>query len=283
VARLEYKYLVPRSRLSRLRQKLAPFVELDPYAAAEPNGEYTVRSIYFDTPGLDCYTQKLSGIHTRRKIRIRGYGTHREDAFAILEIKRKADMRVRKNRSFVFHSHLHELLASGDVEKNILIRSAPETEQALHSARAFLFHLFRYSMYPVVLVVYEREAFLGRFDSSVRLTFDKRLRGRAHPRLESLFADEGLNGAMGEHFILEVKFETTMPTWVESALEEFELERQALSKYTICLEREGLGSRSRWSGYLSSMRGERPFGADFGRLTTSEGLTGGRFRQFGLQ
>jgi hypothetical protein len=269
VARLEYKYLVPRSQLSPLRRRLAPFVELDPYAATEPDGEYTVRSIYFDTPGLDCYTQKLSGIHTRRKIRIRCYGTHQEDAFAILEIKRKADMRVSKNRSFIFHSHLHELLASGDVEKNILIRSAPETEQALRSARAFLFHLFRYSMYPVVLVVYEREAFLGRFDPSVRLTFDKRLRSRAHPRVESLFAEEGLSGAMGEHFILEVKFQTAMPTWVESVLEEFELERRALSKYSICLEEEGLGNQSRWSSYLSSMRGERPFGVDFGRLAAS--------------
>jgi len=49
-------------------------------------------------------------------------------------------------------------------------------------------------------------------------------------------------------------------------LAEFDLERRALSKYAICLEEVGLGNQSRWSSYLSSMRGERPFGVDFGRL-----------------
>lgn len=258
MGRLEYKYLVPWDELDRLRRALAPFVEIDSFAGAEEEQEYTVRSIYFDTPGLACYVQKEAGIHTRRKLRIRGYGALREDSLVVLEIKRKLDMRVSKNRAFLPFAGLEQLLSSGDVERFVLTRSAAQQAQTLQSARAFLFHLYRYSMYPVVLVAYEREAFFGRFDPSVRLTFDKGLRGRGHPPLAELFAEDGLNSAIDEHFILEVKFQDRMPSWAASILEDFGLERRALSKFGICLDNEGVGetlsSHSAWAAYLPPVR-----------------------------
>jgi len=124
VGRLEFKYLVPWGELDRLRRALAPFVEIDSFAGAEPDQQYTVRSIYFDTPGLACYVQKEAGIHTRRKLRIRGYGAPREDSLVVLEIKRKLDMRVSKNRAFLPFAGLEQLLSSGDVERFILTRGA---------------------------------------------------------------------------------------------------------------------------------------------------------------
>jgi hypothetical protein len=212
-----------------------------------------VRSIYFDTPGLACLVQKEAGIHTRRKLRVRGYGARREDSLVVLEIKRKFDMRVSKNRAFLPYAGLAALLASGDVERFILTQDTARQAQSLQSARAFLFHLYRYAMHPVVLVAYEREAFFGRFDPSVRLTFDKGLRGRGYPPLAELFAEEGLTRVMSEHFILEVKFQEGMPSWIGAILEDFGLERRALSKFGICLERERMGrgasSRAVWAAY----------------------------------
>lgn len=253
MGRMEYKYLVRCEELPRLRHVITPFVEMDSFAAAAPCREYTVRSIYFDTPGLASYYQKDAGIHTRRKLRVRGYGKLRNDSLVVLEIKRKYNMEVRKARAFLRFTALEELIATGAVEQHVQTGASSQRIQAEQDARAFLYHLHRYSMLPVVLVAYEREAFLGRFDPRVRLTFDKVLRGRVYPDLHMLFDEGVLRNAMSEHFILEVKFEAGMPTWAAAIIEDFGLERQALSKFGICLENEGLGgaksSRFAWAAY----------------------------------
>jgi hypothetical protein len=88
-----------------------------------------------------------------------------------------------------------------------------------------------------VLVVYDREAFLGKFDPSLRLTFDKNLRGMIFPSLAMLYDEDCLKSAMPKHFIFEVKFfRGTLPAWVKSILKRYEVPRMALSKFTICLD-----------------------------------------------
>jgi hypothetical protein len=252
--RFEYKYLVPWDQLDRLRRALTPFVEVDSFAGAEPDQQYTVRSVYYDTPGLACYVQKEAGIHTRRKIRIRGYGVQNHDSMVVLEIKRKRNILGRKTRAFLPFSVLEELLSTGDVERCVQTRQKEHHAKAQQSARAFLYHLYRYSLFPVILVVYEREAFFGRFDPTVRLTFDKGLRGRAYPPVAELYSEAGLHSVIAEHFILEVKFGDKMPSWAGAILEDFGLERRALSKFAICLESEAAGvhvtSQAAWAAYL---------------------------------
>lgn len=254
MGRNEYKYLVRRSELDRLRRALVPFAAMDSFAAAEPTQDYTVRSVYFDTPGLACYYQKEAGIHTRRKLRVRGYGMLHGDSLVVLEIKRKSDALGRKSRAFVRYDGLEELLASGDVERFVHPRDLTQRAQAQQNGRAFLFYLHRYSMLPVILVVYEREAFVGRFDPTVRVTFDKGLRARAYPALGELFCEDVLAGVAADHFILEVKFGDRMPSWIAAIVEDFGLERQALSKFGICLEAQGvlsgLSSRAWWAAYV---------------------------------
>ena len=114
MSRFEYKYLVPIKKLSRLRQALSPFVELDKHARNE-SGEYTVHSLYFDTYSLDYYYQKLAGIQHRKKIRIRGYNEQERDSLIFLEIKRKNNMEVLKNRAPLFFRHIRDIFINSDV------------------------------------------------------------------------------------------------------------------------------------------------------------------------
>jgi hypothetical protein len=242
--RLEYKYLVPVEDLAALRGALAPFVEADGHAR-QPGG-YTVRSIYFDTPALDCYHQKEAGLQRRQKLRLRGYGAQQPQSLAFLEIKRKDDMAISKSRCPVPYRQIRALFASGDVGAHV--PETPGFPRAAAEARGFFFHLYRRALRPTVLVVYEREAFYQHFDPSVRLTFDKELRSRLYPAVEELFAEEDLEPSLAGHFILEIKFSERFPSFLRALLEEFRLERRALSKYTICLETHHLpwqGSRQR--------------------------------------
>lgn len=58
LTKIEYKFLVPESKLDNLRSDLTPFTELDKYSEIDDRKEYTVRSIYYDTPGFECYVEK---------------------------------------------------------------------------------------------------------------------------------------------------------------------------------------------------------------------------------
>ena len=53
--RFEFKYLVPMEQYISLKAVMMPFLKRDRFAQQQPNGLYTVRSIYFDTPGFDMY------------------------------------------------------------------------------------------------------------------------------------------------------------------------------------------------------------------------------------
>ena len=232
--RLEYKFLVPVSLIDSIRADINPFVNLDPFAKKQNSGEYTVRSIYYDTPKFDCYHEKIEGIKVRKKYRIRGYNLPEQNKIAFLEIKRKYNNHINKNRAPIFNQNLKPFLISRDLDKHILSFSGNGKEK--NDAQRFLFHYYRFRLKPVVLINYEREAFVGRFDSSFRITFDKNLRSAAFPSLESLYKEDQMKYVLMNYFILEVKFHSGLPKWIKSILTRSNLSRKSLSKYTICLE-----------------------------------------------
>jgi hypothetical protein len=238
--RLEYKYLVPEEALVPLREWMRPFVKSDRHMGLA--GEYTVRSIYFDTGDLDYYYQKEAGIQHRRKLRIRAYGEEDEEALAFLEIKRKDDMAISKARAVFRFGDGEALFASGDLERYLY--NAGEDPQALKEGQSFFFHLYRYALMPTILICYEREAFFGQRDPSLRLTLDKNLRSSPFPRVSELYSEGRQRRSLAGHFILEIKFGGLMPGWLKGLLEHYQLERRALSKYAICMEEQRIPQRS---------------------------------------
>jgi hypothetical protein len=230
--RLEYKYLVPNGLVDEIRADLQPYMEVDEFAGK--HGEYTVRSVYYDTPGFDCYHEKLAGLKARTKFRIRGYDRPDDGSIVFLEIKRKNGGLIAKNRAPLLYRDLDSFFASRDFA---YIRSFTGTEREQRDASRFLYHFYGRGLRPAVLVVYDREAFHGRFDRSLRLTLDKNLRGAIFPSLRMLYDEGCLNHAMARHFVLEVKFfRGTLPAWVRAMIGRYDLPRMALSKFTICLD-----------------------------------------------
>jgi hypothetical protein len=232
--RTEYKYLVPMGQLDELRELVLPHVEMDAYAAARPEHEYTVRSLYLDTPNMDYYHEKLAGLKERKKIRIRGYNEISASAPVFLEIKRKKGKAVLKTRSKLLHQDLFTFLETSDIERFIAASSKPG--DAEESARQFLFHFHRYSLRPIITVAYEREAFFFKFDRGLRITFDKNLRFHNDAGLDSLLRETGDLYAMPGSFILETKSDSGFPIWLRLILSRLGLNQEALSKYTICID-----------------------------------------------
>lgn len=233
--RLEYKYLVPNNLVDPIRSDLLPYMELDPFAGKQTSNEYTVRSVYYDTPNFHCYEEKMDGLKVRKKFRIRGYNQPDDKSIVFLEIKRKYEGFIDKNRAPLLYKDLDALFSYPDLDKYIISFSKSDKEKK--DAQRFLYHYYRKGLRPAVLVVYDREAFFGKFDPTLRLTFDKNLRGMIFPSLNILYNEDCLKYAMSQHFIFEVKFfRGTLPAWVKSIIKRYELPRMALSKFTICLD-----------------------------------------------
>ena len=233
--RIEYKYLVPNELMGELRAQILPYLRLDPPPGGGNRADYTVRSVYYDTPRFECYDGKADGLRMRNKFRIRGYGCGENRSVVFLEIKRKCESFIRKHRAPLAHDDVQAFLASRDVDRYIQCKSGSSREK--EDELRFLYHYGRHGLRPTVLVVYEREAFAGKFDQSLRVTFDKNVRGSAFPTLEQLYDDSQLVFALPGRFIFEVKFfRYALPAWVRSIVRQYELPRMALSKYAMCLD-----------------------------------------------
>lgn len=232
--RHEKKYLVPIEKIDALRSRFAPFLIPDIFSETKTiHPEYVVRSIYFDTHQTVSYFEKIEGLRDRKKFRIRGYGSDAMNAKVVLEIKRKVEDRVTKNRAFLDFTKAQQLLKDGDLSKvfdNSLKKDAED-------ASRFMFNIKRYNLAPKTLIVYQREAYHGRFDSGVRVTFDKNIKHKDNPKVEGLFSNFGLKKMWRGNFILEVKyFDGEMPSWAKSIIQEFSLRNDALSKYARGIE-----------------------------------------------
>jgi len=231
--RYERKYLVPYMLLDKIRARISPFVCTDKYCLPTEHDyqQYTVRSIYLDTPHMDCHEEKTEGVELRKKFRIRTYNSYDPKAIAIFEIKRKIQNRIRKHKALTFVDRVEPLIHSSDIFK--YLRDVSCTEE-VEDAQRFFFHVKKRNLRPSVLITYEREAYFGKLDGAVRITFDKNIRSFLYPRFSDLFREENLKHLFPTHFILEIKYYTDeMPTWAKSLVQEFRLRNDALSKYTI--------------------------------------------------
>lgn len=82
--RNEWKYYISLWEAEILKQRLLPFMQMDPYAK---DGKYTIRSLYFDDYWNSSYEQKMMGVDDRKKWRVRIYDY--SDSSIKLERKKK--------------------------------------------------------------------------------------------------------------------------------------------------------------------------------------------------
>lgn len=231
--RYEFKYLVPSEQYGALRTALQPFLAADRFAMQQPNGRYTVRSIYFDTADFEMYHTKINGIAHRLKVRLRGYNLGQDDSTVFMEIKRKYEGPILKNRSDATFGLVKKLFAGASFDELSSQIQNPD------NARRFFYQILSRNLQPVVNVIYEREPYVGKNldpENDFRVTFDLQLRGQAYPTVANLFEEVGPQYAYPGFFILEVKFNRFCPAWMKPLLEDFQLRKEPASKYVGAID-----------------------------------------------
>jgi len=217
---------VPLFLISELRCRVMRFMTHDPHCLEMPDRRYPVNSVYFDTPHMRYYHEKIDGLPVRRKVRIRYYRTAPDEGLAYLEIKRKIHEIVRKVRVRVPFAAGQRLIAG---ELDLTLGGEPLPPDP--AASAFEYRLIGENLSPVVLIRYLREAFGSPDDPGLRVTFDSDCRSAVASHWREFFDPADENWFDPGTFVLEVKFSGWQPVWLRSLIREFNLQQEAISKY----------------------------------------------------
>ena len=224
--RHEHKYYISEAGHAQLSALLASVLQRDRHS--DRNGEYFIRSLYFDDAFDTAYYTKVDGVERRDKYRIRIYNCSDEAIF--LERKHKEGDCIIKNSVRITRRLCDQLIAGRpdglDASQNPLLRD--------------MFREMRVNaLHPVVIVDYAREAYMHPAEN-VRITFDKRL----HTGLFSKdIFNPNLNGISPiepGQVILEVKYDRFLPDYIRSLLSTIPSDHCAISKYTRCRRFEPL-------------------------------------------
>lgn len=222
--RHECKFVVPESVAARILQRVGPFVQPDPFAANSPTHTYPIASLYLDDPHNTLYRETVEGRPTRYKLRVRSYSDDPTKP-VFLEVKRRVDRVVQKLRCPVPRSALPALLAG----QTSVLDGLPD--QKLASLREFLRLQQLSRAVPRILVRYDRQAYVGRDEEDLRVTFDRRL--AALPQADAVVrvVDGHYESLPPQGIVLELKFTDRCPHWMLDAVRACELRRTSFSKY----------------------------------------------------
>jgi SPX domain protein involved in polyphosphate accumulation len=220
--RHECKFVVPETVAGRVRQFLLPFVEPDPFAARWTDHTYPIASLYLDNAVNTLYRQTIEGRAHRYKLRVRAYDDH-PGSQVFVEVKRRLDRVVQKVRCAIPRCCLPAVLAGNAAVPGV----APQQAQALQEF-ARLTVLQR--AFPRLIVRYRRQAYVGRDEPDVRVTFDRQIGSSPESapivRHAGRFEPIAVRGV-----VLELKFTDRCPSWLQDAVRSCELHRRSFSKY----------------------------------------------------
>ena len=224
--RHELKYIISEGEHKLLSTRIKACLKQD-YHASINGGEYFIRSLYFDDPFDSALWEKSSGVASRDKFRIRIYN-HSDDAIK-LERKHKEGQYIKKDSVSISRE-----------DCDAIIRGNCDCLKHNDSPFAMQFYgIFKANhLRPKVLVDYVREPYVFPAED-VRITFDKNV--RTAMRCTELFNPNAitypvwdLNGCM----ILEIKFNDSLPQYVQELLTLGAAQRTAASKYVFCRQYE---------------------------------------------
>ena len=216
--RHEWKHEISRSDLLSIRSRLRAFAQPDPHAA---NGQYLIRSLYFDNLQDKALREKIDGVNRREKFRIRYYNG--DTSFIHLEKKSKLNGLGTKY-SALLSKDAAQKIVDGDIDWML---SSPD------SLVQELYCKMRYQgLRPRTIVDYTREPFIYR-PGNVRVTFDYNIR-------TGLSCTDFLNTdcitvpAGDPVVILEVKWDEYLPSIIRDAVQTPGRRVTAFSKYAQC-------------------------------------------------
>ena len=218
--RQEFKFYVTTSSVAELRSYLKEIMELDENADTK-NSQYTITSLYFDTPNEDDFEDKVDGLKSREKFRLRVYD--HKDSLVKFESKRRVETAINKTSAIIPREEVDQILKGN---YKYLLESENDFLKMSYAK------LISNGYKPKVIVEYDREAYFLPY-GNIRITFDLNLRTyNSEIDLMNLVSpsipifEDNLQ-------ILEVKHSIPLPSHLKLVLSKIPAARNAISKFVL--------------------------------------------------
>lgn len=235
-ARFELKYVLPLAERDLL---LARFGDrLLPDTLGGPTGRYPVVSLYCDSSDRKCYWDAWRGVPSRRKLRLRLYGTQDGSlpSVTFLEIKHRDGNEGAKRRVLMPLAQALALINGGEVPAAGLAEA-----RILEEARQLVADDgFR----PACVIRYDRHAyrFVGADGAEqLRITFDHGIRSRFDGLTPQPEDDRCTLPALADgQCLMEVKGATSAPYDFAAYLSARRIFPSSFSKYSESVRHHGV-------------------------------------------
>lgn len=212
--RIEKKYIVDEPTYEKLIKKLDGHFVKDRYYKS------TICNIYYDTPSHQLVRNSIEKPIYKEKMRVRSYGVPNDEDMVFVELKKKYKGVVYKRRIEMTLAQTRDFFAGKEVPHN-----NPQIENELK-----YFLKFYEGIAPAMYLSYDRLAYCGAEDPSLRLTFDTHILYRE----EQKELDKGIWGKellpAGVR-VMEIKIPNAMPLWLSAILDKLEIYPASFSKY----------------------------------------------------
>ena len=216
--RHEWKHEIGWGDLLALRARLRVVMAWDEHTV---NGRYQIRSLYFDNLADKALREKIDGVNSREKFRVRYYNG--DTSFILLEKKSKCCGLCSKVQAVLTRREA-QAVAAGEPET--LAESTEPLVRELYRKRV------TQGLAPKTIVDYTREPFVFA-PGNVRVTLDYHIR-------TGLGGTDFLDPACvtvpvaGDPVILEVKWDAFLPSVIRDAVQVPGTHTSAFSKYAAC-------------------------------------------------
>lgn len=219
IYRNELKHVIDAGDKAAICANLRAVARLDEHAGA--NGQYKIRSLYFDNVYDTALMEKIDGINEREKFRIRYY----DDDLSVIHLEKKV------KRNGLGYKVSADLTAE---EAQKIVNG--DTDWMPTSGRALVIELYSkmkaQGLRPKTIVDYTRTPFVYA-PGNVRVTIDENIRTGLNctdflnPNCVTIPAGEPV-------ILLEVKWDEYLPTVIQRAVQVKNRRAGAFSKYQIC-------------------------------------------------
>jgi hypothetical protein len=217
--RQEFKFYISNEEIMFLRKSLKLLMKLDENSNKK-KGLYTITSLYFDSPNNDAFNEKVDGVYSREKFRIRKYS---ESEIIKFESKKKIENVIRKTSNIIDKKTVSHLI------QNDMHKLNNEKSEFLKKSFALI---KSNGLKAKNIIEYDREAYYLPY-GNIRVTFDTNLRTY---NSNKNFYDKSKSSIpifFDKINILEIKHSLPMPEHLKFVLKKIVANRCAISKFIL--------------------------------------------------
>jgi len=241
--RFEMKFAVPMLMRDELIRRSTPFMKPDPKAHSLDQElpvrhawGYAVHSLYFDTPRLDDYFERLQEMKIRNRLRVRTYGRPGDCAPVFLENKRKLDNRVVKQRVRICNTKQWKQTPSEYPWEPWVEKLDPSKR---YVGKHFNWLVSSGRRQPVSIVHYLREVYVPREPRAGRLRFtlDHQITVTTNPPMHNLHAPPDAQLIPFDWMVMELKYDRHPARWMLELCRDLHLLSEPISKFGMSVAR----------------------------------------------